>query len=83
MQSFIQMLLIFFNHFCVNNVQVSNGVHVSFIMDDGLIVKCSNNVIHSIDSSDVGQESISKAFAFGSATDKPSDVSDVKLGFNF
>lgn len=57
------MLYVLLDHFCVNDVEISYRIDIALVMDDGLIVKGSDHVVHAVYRRDMGQKCVSEPFA--------------------
>ena len=64
-----QVLQVFLEKLVCNDLHVPDWVDFSLVMHDVLIRESSDDVIDAVNSLDVGQEGVAKAFTFASTSD--------------
>ena len=63
------MLEIFRVNFVIDDLHVTNGIYLTFLMNHIFVLETSNNMKDAINRLDIGQECIAKTFSFASSLD--------------
>ncbi|KAH3666022.1 hypothetical protein OGAPHI_004211 [Ogataea philodendri] len=66
-----------------NNLQISGRVNISLNVDDVCVIETSNHLVNGINSTDIGQESVTKTFSSSSTFSQTSNIVDGDVSWNF
>ena len=58
----------------MDDIHVSDWVDISFVMSDGIIFEGSDNVVDTVNASDMGEEGITEASSFRCSLDKAGNI---------
>jgi len=76
------LLKIFCSQFVVDDLNISNWIKFSFLMDNFFVWEGSNDVVDSVNSRDVRKESITKTCTLTCSFNETSNISDGDLSWD-
>jgi len=76
--SLVALLKILLDQFVADNFEISDGVDITFSVSDFLTFEASDNVEYTIDTLNVGKESISQTSTFVSTRDQTGNIDNIQ-----
>ena len=80
---FLNKLNVLDPQFILNNIKITNGIDISFNVDDFGIIEASDNLEDGIYCTDMGQEGVSKSSSSGGSSSETRNVVNCQIGRDF